>query len=84
MVKTFRPSGAHNAVIPTEHKEPKMLNLNVQARIYPVRQENKVKMVAKQQNGDLAVTLNSGESYTVSKDDEGFQAFVVYTMLADL
>lgn len=50
-------------------------------RIIPVKRANKVRTVQKQEGGDLLVTLCSGQSYTISKDDELFQAFVVWTAL---
>jgi hypothetical protein len=55
--------------------------LYAQARIIPVKRENKVKTVTKLESGDLQVTQHSGHSFTISKDDETFQAFVVYTVL---
>lgn len=50
-------------------------------RIVPVKPQNKVQTVTKLQSGDLFVTLVCGESYTISKDDELFQAFAVWTVL---
>jgi len=52
-----------------------------QTRVVPVQKQNQVKTVTKLASGDLAVTLNSGATYTVSKSDELFQAFVVWTVL---
>jgi len=50
-------------------------------RIIPVKRANKVQTVQKLESGDLQVTLCSGDVYTIAKDDELFQAFVVWTML---
>lgn len=52
-------------------------------RITPIQAQNRVKTVTKLSNGNLAVELHSGRRYQIDKDDEMFQAFVVYTMLAD-
>ncbi|WP_136259362.1 hypothetical protein [Rhodanobacter lindaniclasticus] len=54
------------------------------ARINPISEPNKVKRVSKGVDGSLRVTLNSGRTYKISKEDEMFQAFAVYTVLADL
>lgn len=51
------------------------------ARITPIQPQNQVKEVRKLASGDLSVTLNSGDSYTVSKDNEMFQAFVIWSVL---
>ena len=51
-------------------------------RVYPVKPSNQIKTVTKRENGDLAVELNSGLRYVIAKEDELFQAFAVYTMLA--
>lgn len=58
--------------------------LCAQTRIIPIKPANRVKAVTRQQNGDLLVEQYSGESFVVKKDDELFQAFCVYTVLADL
>jgi hypothetical protein len=50
-------------------------------RIIPVKRQNKVRTVTKLVSGDLSVTLHSGQSYTISKDDELFQSFVIWTVL---
>jgi hypothetical protein len=50
-------------------------------RIIPVERQNKVRTVRKLESGDLFVTLCSGRTCTISKDDELFQAFVVWTVL---
>ena len=52
-----------------------------QARIIPVKRENSVKAVTKLESGDLLVTQHSGSSFTISRGDEMFQAFIVYTVL---
>jgi hypothetical protein len=52
-------------------------------RIIPIESQNKVKAVRKLESGDLSVTLHSGHTFTISKDDELFQAFVVWTVLLD-
>lgn len=58
--------------------------LHAQARITPISQPNKVKMVTKLADGGLQIEFNSGAIGVLSKDDPMIQAFVVYTMLADL
>jgi hypothetical protein len=55
--------------------------LHAQARIIPIKPENKVKTVCKNANGGLSVTLVSGESYDIGAEDDMFQAFVIYTVL---
>jgi hypothetical protein len=54
------------------------------ARIIPIKPANKVKQVKKLESGALAVTLHSGKTYKIDREDEMFQAFVVYTMIGDL
>lgn len=53
-------------------------------RIIDIKPQNRVKTVTKQENGDLLVEQHSGATFAVSKDDEQFQAFVIYSVLADL
>ncbi len=48
-------------------------------RINPVK--DRVKAVQKLDNGDLQVTLQSGESFAIPKDDELFQVFAIWTVL---
>jgi len=52
-------------------------------RINPIQPQNQVKTVTKLEGGDLRVQLTSGQSYTISKDDEMFQVFVIWTMLTE-
>ena len=54
------------------------------ARITPIQPANRVRTVTKLDNGDLRVCLNSGQTFDIAKDDEMFQAFVVYSVLAEL
>jgi hypothetical protein len=42
---------------------------------------NKIKTVTKLENGDLEVTLHSGQTITISKNDELFQVFAVFTIV---
>lgn len=56
--------------------------LYAQARIIPIRDQNRVKSVTKLDSGGLEVTLHSGLSYVIDPSDELFQAFVVYTVLS--
>ncbi len=56
--------------------------LAASTRIYPIKSENQVKTVTKLESGDLRVEQNSGNVFVVSKDDETFQAFIVYSVLA--
>jgi hypothetical protein len=58
--------------------------LHAQARIVPMQPENRVQHVEKLESGGLCVTLHSGESYELDKGDELFQAFVIYTILAEV
>ncbi len=51
-------------------------------RLIPVRPERQVVSVTKAADGSLLVHLVNGENYSVSKDDELFQSFVVYTILS--
>lgn len=53
-------------------------------RIIDIRQPNRVKAVTKLANGDLSVEQQSGNKFVVSKDDDLFQAFVIYSVLAEL
>ncbi len=53
-------------------------------RIIDIRQPNLVKAVTKLANGDLSVEQQSGNKFVVSKDDDLFQAFVIYSVLAEL
>lgn len=55
--------------------------LYAQARIVPIKRENRVKTVTKLESGELLVTQHSGNSFTISQDDEMLQAFIVYTVL---
>ena len=50
-------------------------------RIIPIKPQNQVKSVRKLENGDLEVTQQSGNVFTVAKDDETFSAFVVWSVL---
>ena len=53
-------------------------------RIIDIKPQNRVKSVQKLENGDLFVEQASGNTFTVSKDDQTFQAFVIYSVLAEL
>lgn len=53
-------------------------------RVIDIKPQNRVKAVTKQENGDLLVEPYSGDCFTVSKDDELFQAFVIYSVVAEL
>jgi hypothetical protein len=55
--------------------------LMANTRITPVAPQNQVKAIRKLASGDLEVTQNSGNFFTISKDDEMFQAFVVWTAI---
>lgn len=59
-------------------------SLHAQARIIPIQPQNRVRHVQKLESGGLRVTLHSGESYELDKGDELFQAFVIYTILAEV
>jgi len=50
----------------------------------PIQQENKVKSIEKLPSGALKVTQHSGNTFEVSQEEELFQAFTVYSMLAGL
>ncbi|QIM51597.1 FAD-dependent oxidoreductase [Hydrogenophaga crocea] len=52
-----------------------------QARITPVRQENRVRSIKRLESGALEVTQQSGAVFTVSQDEPEFQAFVVWMVL---
>ncbi len=53
-------------------------------RIIPISDPNKVKTIKKLKCGSLEVTFNSGAVSVLSEEDELFQQFVVYAVLADL
>lgn len=53
-------------------------------QIKDIQPGNRVKSVTPLANGDLQVEQHSGSKFTISKDDEDFQAFVVYSVLAEL
>jgi hypothetical protein len=57
--------------------------LMANARMKPIRHANCVRNVTRTETGVLLVEQNSGQQFTIAADDELFQAFVVYTMLAD-
>lgn len=58
--------------------------LYAQARIIPIKPQNRVREVVKLESGALRVVLHSGDDYVIEKDDTMFQAFVVYTVLAEI
>lgn len=58
--------------------------ITANTRIRPIKQPNKVRTVTKLADGGLRIEQYSGNVFEISKDDELFQAFVVYTVLADL
>lgn len=58
--------------------------LTAATRIHDIKPQNRVKTITKLPGGDLRVEQVSGEIFTLSKDDELFQAFIVYSLLADL
>lgn len=58
--------------------------ITANTRIYDIKDANKVKSMMKLDSGDLLVEQNSGAKFIVSKDDEIFQSFIVYSVLADL
>ena len=53
-------------------------------RRVPVSEPNKVKTITKLADGGLRIEFNSGAVTTLSKDDELFQAFAVYSVVARL
>lgn len=59
-------------------------SLYANARIVPIKEPNKVKTVKKLDDGSLSVTLNSGKQFTLGPEDEQFQVFVIYSVIADL
>lgn len=56
--------------------------VHAQARINPIKMENRVKTITKLEDGSLDVEFNSGKRINVSKEDELIQVFLVYTVLA--
>ena len=52
-------------------------------RVIDIKPGNRVKSVTRLANGDLQVTQHSGHTFTLSQDDEEFQSFVIYTVLAE-
>lgn len=61
-----------------------LLDLHRHATIKPIKPENRVRTVTKTSEGGLRVELKSGQTFDIGPNDEMFQAFIVYTMLADL
>lgn len=59
-------------------------DLHRYATIKPIKPENRVRMVTKTSAGGLRVELHSGKTFELGPDDELFQAFIVYMVLADL
>lgn len=53
-------------------------------QIKDIQPSNRVKSVTPLMNGDLQVEQHSGSKFTISKDDEDFKVFVVYSVLAEL
>lgn len=53
-------------------------------RVIDIKPENRIKTVQKQTNGNLLVEQHSGATFTISKDDELFQVFAVYSVLYEL
>ena len=49
-----------------------------------INQENKITSVKKNEDGSLELTQNSGNVFTIKKEDEDFQAFTIYSILAGL
>jgi len=49
-----------------------------------IKQENKINYVRKNEDGSLEITQNSGNIFTVKKEDEDFQAFAIYSIFAGL
>lgn len=58
--------------------------LAASTRIIPISPPRRVKQVTKLEDGGLRVELASGEVFTIDADEPLFQAFVVYTVLAEL
>jgi hypothetical protein len=52
-------------------------------RIISVKRENAVKTIKKNSDGSMLVVQNSGEEFTITKDDSALQEFVVWTMIDD-
>lgn len=53
-------------------------------RIVPVAQPNKVKTITKLANGSLRVEFHSGQVGEYGPQDELFQAFLVYSVIANI
>jgi carbonic anhydrase len=49
--------------------------------IKAIKKENQVNTIMKLENGDLLVTQNSGNQFTIKKEDELFQAFIVFSAI---
>ena len=49
-------------------------------RVTPIQPANRVRLVAKQDNGDLVCTNYAGRVFTVPAGEPTLQAFVVWTM----
>ena len=56
-------------------------NIHGQPRVIPVRPENCTKTVTKLENGNLRVEQQSGNIFEIAKDDEAFQAFLIFMIL---
>ena len=55
-----------------------------QTRVIDIKPDNRVKAITKLESGDLQVEQHSGNVFTVSKDDPGFQQFIVYSVLTGI
>lgn len=49
-----------------------------------IKEPNRVREISKCEDGGLLVTQKSGRTLKISKDDELIQAFIVYSVLAEL
>jgi hypothetical protein len=58
--------------------------LMANTRVTNVSPPNRVREVMKLDNGGLRVTLHSGKTFELAKEDELFQTFIVYSVLAEL
>ena len=55
-----------------------------ETRVTYIKPENRVKRVTRLKSGGMEVEQASGNTFTIKKDDEVLQAFVIYSVLAEL
>ena len=60
------------------------IDMTINRREIPVQPHNRIKSIAKQANGDLAVVFASGATGIIPASEPDIQAYAVYSVLAEL